>query len=206
MNQPKPEPPSSALWLLHRFLPTERREALLGDLLEKFHQGRSSCWLWREVLIAVALSFGTTLRMHRAEVAFTILGTTLHAMWWTSRWWRMAWQSPMMQSLYAWGLGWPFPLSSAYDILFHSIVRLVLLLPLVAVFSSSQGGWRGARVLRAIGIGLALLTPGEVLVLLSRGSVYISMFESILFFLALLLSIWTSCTLRPSAPSQLAPA
>jgi hypothetical protein len=42
-----------ALTILHRVI---RNEALAGDLLEEFDGGRSSFWLWRQVLAAVCIS------------------------------------------------------------------------------------------------------------------------------------------------------
>ena len=205
MNQPRPEPPSSAIWLLHHLLPAERREALLGDLLEQHHQGRSSRWFWREVLVALVLSLGTTLRTRRIEIAFAIVGTALQGIWWTTRWWKVIWQSQTMQSLSGWGLGWRFPLSSGYDILFHWLLQMLVLLLLVLVFFFWRGEAKGANMLRAIGIGLAFLAPGQLPLLLLRGSSSIYILASVPFFLALLLSIATSREPRlsvqpPSAP------
>ncbi len=204
MNQPRPKPPTFALWLLQRFLAAERHETLVGDLLEKYHQGRSSRWFWREVLIAIVFSLGATLRIRRAEVAFAVIGAVLQGIWWTTLWWKIVRRSHIIQSLYEWGVDWPFPLCSAYDVLFHSLLQLAILLPLMAVFFSFKGGWRGARFLRTIEIGLALLTPGDLLVLLFPRSYYY-LLTSVLFFFALLLSIAANRTPRPSVqpPSAL---
>jgi hypothetical protein len=50
------QPPRLALVFLSRL--AGDREALVGDLLEDFQQGRSRTWFWRQVLSAVALELG----------------------------------------------------------------------------------------------------------------------------------------------------
>ena len=53
-----------ATWLMRRAGPSD--EALAGDLLEEYRQGRSKLWYWREVLMAVTVAqsraFGLSLR------------------------------------------------------------------------------------------------------------------------------------------------
>ena len=41
------EPPRVATWLLERLAPRLKRESLLGDLIERYHHGRSAAWYWR---------------------------------------------------------------------------------------------------------------------------------------------------------------
>jgi hypothetical protein len=55
-NLPRPErrAPRIATALLDRLAPDQ--EAMVGDLLEAYHSGRSRAWYWRQVIIAVALS------------------------------------------------------------------------------------------------------------------------------------------------------
>ena len=42
------QPPAFATWLLKRA--ARGNEALVGDLLEEYRQGRSAVWYWRQVL------------------------------------------------------------------------------------------------------------------------------------------------------------
>jgi hypothetical protein len=49
-------PPAAATWFMTRCLPSETREALVGDLMESFDEGRSSSWYWSQALRAVAAS------------------------------------------------------------------------------------------------------------------------------------------------------
>ena len=48
------KPPRIATWLLRRFEGDKKAEAIAGDLLEHFQEGRSYWWYWREVLVAIA--------------------------------------------------------------------------------------------------------------------------------------------------------
>ena len=48
--------PPLALWLLERFDSHGTREALIGDLVEEFAQGRSRFWVWRQVLALCGLA------------------------------------------------------------------------------------------------------------------------------------------------------
>jgi hypothetical protein len=43
-------PPRLATWLLHRWGSGPQRESLVGDLVERYQQGRSPAWYWRQVL------------------------------------------------------------------------------------------------------------------------------------------------------------
>jgi hypothetical protein len=53
MNSGRSDPPKSALWLLRRLCPKRNREAITGDLLERFGERRSTGWFWRQVLVAI---------------------------------------------------------------------------------------------------------------------------------------------------------
>jgi hypothetical protein len=47
------QPPRLASWLLHHLASSPRRESLAGDLIERYRQGRSASWYWRQVLAAI---------------------------------------------------------------------------------------------------------------------------------------------------------
>jgi hypothetical protein len=51
------KPPALATWLVEHLVPGNRNEALAGDLLEQFGQGRSVAWYWRQVLVAILTGF-----------------------------------------------------------------------------------------------------------------------------------------------------
>jgi len=47
-----PPPPKLAAWLLCQFT---AEEALIGDLIERYHEGRSEVWFWKQVLWTIAI-------------------------------------------------------------------------------------------------------------------------------------------------------
>jgi hypothetical protein len=60
------EPPALARWLFERVRFSDTDEALAGDLLEEFTQGRSAAWYWRQVLVAIAVGYGKEVHIHWA--------------------------------------------------------------------------------------------------------------------------------------------
>ena len=50
-------PHGIAAWILDRFGPMPETEAIAGDLIEQYQQGRSRWWYWREVVVALAVTF-----------------------------------------------------------------------------------------------------------------------------------------------------
>jgi len=46
-------PPRLASWLLRHLASSPQRESLAGDLIERYHQGQSATWYWRQVLAAI---------------------------------------------------------------------------------------------------------------------------------------------------------
>jgi hypothetical protein len=49
-------PPKFALWLLKRWGSPYQGDALAGDLIEQYHEGRSRAWCWRQVVTAIVLA------------------------------------------------------------------------------------------------------------------------------------------------------
>jgi len=69
-------PPALATWLLH--LCNKNQDALVGDLFERFDEGQSAGWFWRQVLIAISFGVSSELRTrwlggHSAKVFLTVL-------------------------------------------------------------------------------------------------------------------------------------
>lgn len=62
-------PPAPATWLLRHFGPQFNAEALAGDLLEEFREGRSRAWYWRQVLAAIQWR----------RLLFTLVGAGVYA-------------------------------------------------------------------------------------------------------------------------------
>ena len=188
MTGQRPEPPALAITLLHLCVPSQRREALLGDLLEKFDQGRSSRWFWREVFIAVLLSIGASLRPQPGEILFAVIGTILVQLWLRTSWWRIIWQSSTVQSLCGWGVGWPFPLSIICNLGLMGAIFTVPVLVLVAVFWSAKNAWRWASVRDAVFTSFLILTVAQLMEVTLPGA-YSYPLRSLSFFLALVIAI-----------------
>src|SRR5215472_15170633 len=56
-------PPELAKWVFEHF--GSANEALAGDLIEEYAQGRSAAWYWRQVLIAVLIGCSNQVRRHK---------------------------------------------------------------------------------------------------------------------------------------------
>jgi hypothetical protein len=59
------QPPTLATWLLQHFRSGPRNDSVIGDLMEQYHLGRSRTWYWRQVLMAIVISFSTEIWRHK---------------------------------------------------------------------------------------------------------------------------------------------
>jgi hypothetical protein len=75
------EPPSTATWLLEHLTPGECNEALAGDLLEEFRNGRSAGWYWRQVVVAIAIGCFRDFFNHPKALAYAALWSMLAPAW-----------------------------------------------------------------------------------------------------------------------------
>jgi hypothetical protein len=66
------QPPRFATWLLLRFASASRRDALAGDLHERFGHGESRWWYWRQVLTAVLAETLEDIGSHKALTGGTV--------------------------------------------------------------------------------------------------------------------------------------
>jgi hypothetical protein len=58
-------PPTVATWLLQHFRSGPRNDSLMGDLIEEHRRGRSNAWYWRQVLMAILISFYSEIWRHK---------------------------------------------------------------------------------------------------------------------------------------------
>jgi hypothetical protein len=56
--------PVVATWLLDRLTSGPARDALAGDLIEQYRQGRSRAWYWWQVLVAIVVATIREVRLH----------------------------------------------------------------------------------------------------------------------------------------------
>ncbi len=66
-------PPRLATWLLERLASGEKRESLVGDLIEQHRNGRSAWWYWRQSLTAILASAVTDLRAHKLHAIRAVM-------------------------------------------------------------------------------------------------------------------------------------
>jgi hypothetical protein len=76
------EPPKVARWLLGHFGSSPNNDTVIGDLDERYHQGHSYIWYWRQALSAIVMSFYTEVRGHKLMAIGTVLfGWMIKAAW-----------------------------------------------------------------------------------------------------------------------------
>jgi hypothetical protein len=70
------QPPKIASWLLTRLGCAPDNDAILGDLAERFQEGKPASWYWNQTLIAIAVSAFEGIREQRIQVLrVAIVGT-----------------------------------------------------------------------------------------------------------------------------------
>jgi hypothetical protein len=99
MTDGKSNPPGRATWLLQHLCPDDN-EALTGDLIEKFREGRNCAWFWRPVFIAFAVNVLVAIRRRWPCLCYAIAGTAMFALFWRAierlpvplQWWALPWR------------------------------------------------------------------------------------------------------------------
>jgi len=151
MNLERSQPPALALWLLRHFLPRRNREAITGDLLERFREGRSAYWFWRQVLVAILVGASSQLRTQWTEICFAAAGTALI---WGVPWGRIFPTAAMITSM-NWGarLGW---------LILIEATSALIALPLFAALFLLQRTFSWANLLRVSFVFSMLLIAGDM--------------------------------------------
>jgi hypothetical protein len=145
-------PPALALWFLRRLYPKRNREAITGDLLERFGEGRSGGWFWRQVLVAILVGASSQLRLRATEVSIAAAGTALI---WCVPWGRIFPIAAMTRSM-NWGARWRW-------LIVIEIVTAGMVLPLFAVLFRRWRilGW--TNLLQVFFICTMLFAAGDLL-------------------------------------------
>jgi hypothetical protein len=81
MTNGKSNPPGRAIWFLQHICPGDN-EALTGDLIEKFREGRTHGWFWSQVFIAFAVGVLVAIRRHWPYLCYAIAGTAMLQFFW----------------------------------------------------------------------------------------------------------------------------
>jgi hypothetical protein len=67
------QPPRLATWLLERLTSDEKRESLIGDLLEQYVHGRSAAWYWRQAIGSILAGSVRDIRDHKLLAVRAVL-------------------------------------------------------------------------------------------------------------------------------------
>src|ERR1700719_851213 len=72
------QPPRIATWLLRHFGSSPNNDVVIGDLNERYQQGTSRMWYWRQVLLAVAITWYAGIRSHKLLAICVLVISRLH--------------------------------------------------------------------------------------------------------------------------------
>jgi hypothetical protein len=154
MSGKKSNPPRLAMWWLRHACRVSDNDALTGDLVERFREGQTRGWFWRQVLIAYSVGVFVEIRLHWPYFCYAIVGTAMLAIPWTSVQRVGFW-------LHWWALPWPWS-----QLVFElSPIALLALasLPALAAGLMINREFRWISLLRTGMINLALITLGHYL-------------------------------------------
>ncbi len=151
MNTGRSHPPALALWFLRRLYPTGNRDAITGDLLERYHEDHSNGWFWHQVLVAILLGTASRLKPQSVEIAFAAAGTALISCF---PWGRIVPTALMITSM-NWGarLRWVIAIET---------VTALMVLPIFAALSRRLKTLAWSNLLRMLLTCAVLLTAGDM--------------------------------------------
>ena len=194
MSRAESNPPRSAIWLLRRVFPGSHNQALTGDLIEKFREGRSHGWFWKQVFIAIAVAVVGEVRGHWPHFSYAIAGVAMHMFLGKTvlgvrsivHWYALPW--PWSQLVFEWS---------------PEALLALAALPVLAAALAISGAFRWVSLLRTGMISLALFTLihylPDAFPWLERpvpGNPYLRtpIIEPVfLFFSAFLVAAWLGC-------------
>ena len=205
MSGKKSDPPRLAIWWLRHAFPGSNNDALTGDLIERFREGQTRGWFWRQVLIAFAVGVLGEVRSHWPQFCYAIAGVGIHMFLWR----------PFKFGFVHWNVV-PWPWSKIYfDLapLTAPAIFAMAALPVLAAGLAIQGTFRWISLIRTATIGLALITLLQFTVgtfgwLVHHGG-NLSMLRLVflmLMFFSFLASAWIGCrsSRRADAENRLA--
>jgi len=146
MSSDKSQPPRLAIWCLRHAAPGRHNDALTGDLIEQFRDGRTHGWFWRQVFIAVTISILREIWSHWPHFGYAIVGTALS--W-------FFWDAPALRRVPAWlhwnELPWPWSqialeLSRPGHPNYRQLVIPVELVLLLSFLTFLVAAWLGCRL------------------------------------------------------------
>ena len=200
------DPPRLAIWLLRHACPGSDQEALTGDVVERFCEGRTPAWVWKQALVAIALSVPTQIRRNWPLICYALAGAAVtfavpdnfclraqaFAHWWTL----------------------PFPLSMFIYLVSAAALLAAEALPILVVTLLANGAFRWRGLFRTILCGLrtwvyslVLITIGPFLVFLPNPNPRnVLPAGPLMVFYTLLASAWLGCRSSQRSPHPGKPA
>ena len=144
------QPPAGATWLLERLNFGHRNDALIGDLVEQYGNGRSGAWYWRQALTAITVAFCQEIRAHKLLAVRAV--ATGWAVLYVYQVFVSAWLNGILTSL--WQI---LPLAFQYRVPYEFVWWIIWL----SVWAAS--GWIVARLHRGHQTAMVLLFSASVL-------------------------------------------
>jgi len=127
------QPPTIARWLLNHFGCSPNNETIIGDLDERYRQGRSYLWYWRQALVAIVTSFFNEVGTHKLLTLRAIATGWVVAVV-SRRAFNLTWE--ILSALASWSRLWR-----------HGWITIAVQIPEV-VLSGVLAGWLVARLHR----------------------------------------------------------
>ncbi len=127
---------------------------LAGDLVERFREGQTRGWFWRQVFIAFVVSLSGELRRHWPHFCYAIAATGLTGFFW---------DAPALRPVPGW-LHWrdlPWPWSQLAFELSRPALLALAALSILAAGLVIERSFRWASLLRTGVLSLALITLGH---------------------------------------------
>jgi hypothetical protein len=178
MSNNRFNPPRLAIWWLRHACPSSDDDALTGDLIERFREGQTRSWFWRQVLIAFALGVPGEIRRHWPHFCYAIAGATLPEI--------------LFRGVKPVPIGWWTNLPEPWEhfvLLLGLWAQLVLTaLPVLAAGLVIGRMFRWVSLLRTALISLALITLGHYV--FAPGSLQML---TVMLFSSFLVATWLGC-------------
>jgi hypothetical protein len=153
MNNGKTNPPKRAIWFLRHACPGDN-EALTGDLIERFREGQTRGWFWRQVLVVFIVSVLGEISRHWPHFCYAIVGTVV-------TW--FFWDAPALRPVPRW-LHWrdlPWPWSQLAFELSRPALLALAALSILAAGLVIERSFRWVSLLRTGVLSLVLITLGH---------------------------------------------
>ncbi|MFC5863507.1 hypothetical protein ACFPT7_14470 [Acidicapsa dinghuensis] len=204
MTSKKSNPPEFALWWLRHMCPGQHNEVLTGDLIERFREGATRGWFWKQTLIASITGAASELRRRWAFFCYAIIGSAAMCL--------MPRYAPIKMSIWLHWSELPWPLS---QFVFEGAAPVVVTLVALSVLAAGlliEHSFRWTYIFRTWIINIALLTVSHYSIdLFPRllrpipGDPYVKVLiipqaVQVLFLVStFLVAAWLGCPMKPSA-------